>query len=182
NAETIMTVNLGTRGADAARNLVEYCNHPSGSYWSDLRRSHGYEAPHKIKTWCLGNEMDGPWQIEAKTAEEYGRIATDTAKVMKWADTSIELIVCGSSNSSMPTFPQWEATVLDHTYEHIEYLALHQYYINSDTTTSDYLGNSLDFDRYIKSAISTIDYVKAKKRSNKTINISFDEWNVVNPN
>ncbi len=88
----MMAVNLGTRGADAARTLVEYCNHPSGTYWSDLRRSHGYEKPHRIKTWCLGNEMDGPWQICRKTAEEYGRIASETVKVMKWVDPDIELI------------------------------------------------------------------------------------------
>lgn len=84
NAEVNMAVNLGTRGIDAARNLVEYCNHPEGSYWSDLRKSHGYEKPYGIKTWCLGNEMDGPWQIGHKTAHEYGRLAAETAKVMKW--------------------------------------------------------------------------------------------------
>lgn len=95
NTEVNMAVNLGTRGIDAARNLVEYCNHPKGSYWSDLRRSHGYEQPYGIKTWCLGNEMDGPWQIGHKTADEYGRLAAETAKVMKWVDPSIELVACG---------------------------------------------------------------------------------------
>ncbi len=75
-----MAINLGTRGPDEARNLVEYCNHPSGSYYSDLRRSHGFEAPHSVKVWCLGNEMDGPWQIGHKTAEEYGRVALEAQK------------------------------------------------------------------------------------------------------
>ena len=102
-AEVMMAVNLGTRGPDEARNLVEYCNHPGGSYYSDLRKSHGFEKPHNIKIWCLGNEMDGPWQIGHKTADEYGRIAWETAKVMKWIDPPIELVACGSSNSSMPT-------------------------------------------------------------------------------
>ena len=95
----------------------EYSNHPSGTYWSDLRIQHGYKDPHNVKTWCLGNEMDGPWQIGAKTAVEYGRIACETAKVMKWVDPTIELVACGSSGLGMPTFPDWEATVLDLAYE-----------------------------------------------------------------
>jgi len=119
NIEINMAVNLGTRGVEAARNIVEYCNHPSGSYWSDLRIKNGAKEPFKIKTWCLGNEMDGPWQIGAKTAEEYGRIAAEAAKAMKWTDESIELVACGSSSSQMPTFASWEATILEHTYEYI---------------------------------------------------------------
>jgi alpha-N-arabinofuranosidase len=178
--EVIMSVNLGTRGADAARNLVEYCNHPGGSYWSDLRAAHGYKEPHAIKTWCLGNEMDGFWQIGTKTAEEYGRLAVETAKVMKWTDPSIELVACGSSLDSMPTFPSWDSTVLEHTYEHVNYLALHQYYFNRDDKSDNYLAKSVGFDNYIRSAISTMDYVKAKLRSKKTMYISMDEWNVVN--
>ena len=124
DAEVMMAINLGSRGIDAARNFVEYCNHPGGTYWSDLRRSHGYEEPHNIKIWCLGNEMDGPWQIGHKTAEEYGRIALEAGKVMKLVDPTIELVACGSSNTDMPTFAQWEATVLDHTYEHRLYFTI----------------------------------------------------------
>ncbi|RVT61645.1 alpha-N-arabinofuranosidase [Niallia taxi] len=177
-AEVNMAVNLGTRGIDAARNLVEYCNHDSGSYYSDLRISHGYREPHKIKTWCLGNEMDGPWQIGHKTAAEYGRIAQEAAKVMKWVDPDIELVACGSSNRSMPTFAEWEATVLDHTYDHVEYISLHQYYGNHSNDISNYLALSLEMDDFISSVVSIADYIKAKKRSKKKIHLSFDEWNV----
>ncbi len=177
-AEVNMAVNLGTRGVDAARNLVEYCNHPSGTYYSDLRISHGYKEPHKIKTWCLGNEMDGPWQIGAKTATEYGRLANEAAKVMKLVDPSIELVACGSSSRTMPTFADWEATVLDHTYHNVEYISLHQYYGNRSNDIANYLASSLEMDDFIKSVISIADYIKSKKRSKKTINLSFDEWNV----
>jgi len=177
-AEVMMAVNLGTRGPDAARNLVEYCNHPGGTYWSDLRKANGYNEPHNIKVWCLGNEMDGPWQIGHKTAEEYGRIACETAKVMKWVDPTIELVACGSSNSGMRTFTEWEATVLEHTYEYIDYISLHTYYGNPDNDTANFLARSLDMDNFIKSVVSICDYVKAKKRSKKTVNLSFDEWNV----
>jgi alpha-N-arabinofuranosidase len=177
-SEAMMAVNLGTRGPDAARNLVEYCNHPGGSYYSDLRKQHGYANPHKIKTWCLGNEMDGPWQIGAKTAEEYGRIACESAKVMKWVDPAIELVACGSSSSGMKTFPEWEATVLDHTYDHVEYISMHIYYGNRENDTSNFLAKSMDMDAFIRTVIATCDYVKAKKRSNKQMYLSFDEWNV----
>lgn len=177
-SEVMWAINLGTQGVDDARELVEYANHPSGSYWSDLRAEHGYKLPHGIKTWCLGNEMDGPWQIGQKTAEEYGRIAVESAKVMKWVDPSIELVVCGSSSSSMKTYPEWERTVLDHTYDHVEYLSLHQYYGNRDNDTPNFLANSMDMDQFIRSVTATCDYIKAKKRSKKTMNLSFDEWNV----
>ncbi|CAM3564063.1 alpha-N-arabinofuranosidase [Marinicrinis lubricantis] len=178
NTEVMMAVNLGTRGIDAARNLVEYCNHPGGTYWSDLRKSHGYQEPHKIKTWCLGNEMDGPWQIGHMNAEDYGKKALEAAKVMKWVDDSIELVSCGSSSTGMKTFPEWEATSLDITYEAVDYVSLHQYYGNPNNDTESYLAKSLDMDHFIKTVISTCDYIKAKKRSKKTLMLSFDEWNV----
>jgi len=132
NTEPMMAVNLGTRGMEAARDILEYCNHPGGTYWSDLRKKHGYEEPHAVKLWCLGNEMDGPWQIGAKTATEYGRLAAETAKIMKWVDPTIELVACGSSARSMPTFIQWEEEALTHGYAHVEYLSPHSYYGNRD--------------------------------------------------
>ncbi len=176
--DVMWAINLGTQGIDEARNVVEYANHTSGSYWSDLRISHGYKQPHAIKTWCLGNEMDGPWQIGAKTAVEYGRIACESAKVMKWTDPTIELVACGSSGRGMATYPEWEATVLDHTYEHVEFLSLHSYYGNHGNDTPTFLGRSLEMEDFIRSVTATCDYIKAKKRSKKTMYLSFDEWNV----
>ena len=174
----MMAVNLGTRGIEAARDILEYCNHPSGTYWSDLRRSHGYAEPHAVKLWCLGNEMDGPWQIGAKTATEYGRLAAETAKVMKWVDPTIELVACGSSARSMNTFVAWEEEVLTHTYDHVEYLSLHTYYGNPGNDLPLFLAQSTQMDRFIEEVVSICDYVKAKKRSKKDIHLSFDEWNV----
>lgn len=177
-SEVNMAVNLGTRGLDAARNLVEYCNFEGGTYWSDLRKQNGAEKPFKVKTWCLGNEMDGPWQIGAKTPQEYGRLAAETAKAMKWVDESIELVVAGSSWFGMPTFGEWELTVLDHAYEHVDYLSLHIYFGNEKNDLPNFLAKSLEMDGFIKGVIAMCDAVKAKKHSDKTINLSFDEWNV----
>jgi alpha-N-arabinofuranosidase len=176
--EPMMALNLGTRGVDAARNLVEYCNHPGGSYWSDLRKSHGAEEPHGIRLWNLGNEMDGPWQVGQKTAEEYGRLAFETAKALKLFDPALELVACGSSNDHMPSFPQWEATVLDHCYDKVEYISLHQYYKNYDDDLPTFLARSIGMDSFITTVSAVCDFVKAKKRSRKTVNLSFDEWNV----
>jgi alpha-N-arabinofuranosidase len=177
-AEPMMAVNLGTRGPDEARNLLEYCNHPQGSYWSDLRRSHGYQSPHGLRVWCLGNEMDGPWQICQKTAEEYGRVACETAKVMKWTDPAIELVACGSSSLQMPTFGQWETTVLLHTYEQVDYVSLHTYYGNRDGNTPRFLGRSVQMDEFISKVAGICDDIKVRKGGQKDIHLSFDEWNV----
>ncbi|MDO4273569.1 MAG: alpha-N-arabinofuranosidase [Eubacteriales bacterium] len=178
NTEIMMAVNLGTRGIADACNLLEYCNHPSGTKYSDLRRKHGIENPYNIKLWCLGNEMDGEWQIGRKTMEEYGRLSEETAKAMKLMDPSIELVSCGSSFKDMPTFPQWEAETLEHNYDYVDYISLHQYYGNAAGDSRDYLAQSDDMEEFIHTVVSVCDFVKAKKRSRKTINLSFDEWNV----
>lgn len=178
DTKPLMAVNLGTRGVDAARHLVEYCNYPGGTTYSDQRRHNGADAPFAIKTWCLGNEMDGPWQIGHKTAREYGRLAAESSKAMKLVDPTIETVACGSSMPTMPTFGSWEETVLDTAYEQIDYLSLHRYYSRNVYSPADYLARSLDFDAFIEGVVALCDAVKARKHSNKTINLAFDEWNV----
>lgn len=176
--EVMYAVNLGTRGPDAARNIVEYANHKGGSYYSDLRIQNGSKEPFGIKLWCLGNEMDGPWQMCHKTAYEYGRIANEAAKMMKWVDPSIELVACGSSHHDMPTFGAWEYQMLDECYDHVDYVSLHRYYGNPSNNTLEFLARSRDLDDFIKSVIAICDAVGGKKHSRKKLNLSFDEWNV----
>lgn len=178
NTDIMMAVNLGTRGPDEARNLIEYCNGSTNTYYANLRRKNGFEKPFGIKLWCLGNEMDGDWQICHKTAEEYGRVATEAAKVLKWVDPTIELVACGSSDPNMPTYGEWERTVLEHTYDYVDYLSLHCYYGNKAQDTANFLARAEDMDRFIKNTASICDEIKAKRNSDKTINLSFDEWNV----
>ena len=176
--EPMLAVNLGTRGADAARSLVEYCNHPGGTALSDLRRSHGWEQPHGAKFWFLGNEMDGPWQMESKSAEAYGRIATQAAKMMRWVDPTIELAACGSSGRNVPTFGRWEETVLEHTFDHVEYISLHTYINNYAGDAAAFLASPDLMDSFIEEVVAVADAVAARRRSSKRIWLSFDEWNV----
>lgn len=178
NTEVMMAVNLGTRGMDDARNLVEYSNFKSGTYYSDMRIKNGFKEPFNIKTWCLGNEMDGRWQMGSKTAYEYGRLAFQTGYVMKQVDPDIELVACGSSNMWMETFGEWEETVLNEAYEVIDYISLHSYYDNRDNDTANFLGCSINMDKFIKTVVGICDKVQKKKGEKKQINLSFDEWNV----
>ena len=177
-SDVMMAVNLGTRGAQDAANLVEYCNLDTDTYYANKRKANGFEKPFGIKTWCLGNEMDGPWQICSKTPYEYGRIACETAKMMKWVDPSIELVACGSSHIYMPTFGEWERTVLRECYDYVDYISLHNYYGNPTDDTPAYLASGVDMDRFIKTVASICDEIKAEKGSDKTVNLSFDEWNI----
>ena len=176
--EPMMAVNLGTRGVQEAVDLIEYCNHPQGTHFSDLRRTHGVEKPHDIKLWCLGNELDGPWQMGQKTAYEYGRLAAETAKAMRMVDDDIELVAVGSSNSRMPTFGSWEAEVLEQTYEHVDYISLHDYYEQDGDDLASFLASSTDMDAFIGAVVATADHVGAKLGSRKRLRLSFDEWNV----
>ena len=178
NSEIMYAVNLGTRGPQEARDIVEYANHPGNSRFSDMRIANGRKDPFGIRLWCLGNEMDGPWQMGQKTAYEYGRIANESAKMMKWVDPSIEVVACGSSSSEMPTFGDWELTMLNECYENIDYVSLHRYYANPTGDTAGFLARTMDMDDFIRSVVSICDAVKGKKHSKKQINLSFDEWNV----
>ncbi len=178
DVEVMEAINLGTRGVDAARELVEYANHPGGTRLSDMRIANGAKEPFDIKLWCLGNELDGPWQIGHKTPEEYGRLAQEAAKAMRFVDPTIELVAVGSSNSGMPTFGTWEQTVLRHAYDEVDYISLHAYYQEHDGDAASFLASALDMDYFIESVVSTADAIKASGKHRKQINLSFDEWNV----
>lgn len=178
NTEMMLAMNLGSRGLNDARNFLEYCNHPGGTYWSDLRISHGYKEPHNVRTWCLGNEIDGPWQVGHKSAAEYGHLANEVSKAFKYFDKTLETVVCGSSNDKMKTYPEWEATVLEASYDSVDYISLHKYFGNEENDTLNYFAKALDLDRYIVTIGGVIDYIKAKKRSTRDVKICFDEWNV----
>ena len=176
--EPMMAMNLGTRGLQEAVDLLEYCNHPGGTDLSDRRIAHGATQPHDIRVWCLGNEMDGPWQLGHKTAEEYGRLAAETARAMRQFDPDLELVACGSSGRSMPTFGAWEATVLEHTYELVDYISAHAYYQLAGDDYASFLACSADMDRFIRQVVATADHVAARLKSDKRVDVSFDEWNV----
>jgi alpha-N-arabinofuranosidase len=178
NVAPMMAVNLGTRGADAARNLLEYCNYPGSTYWSDLRKAHGWPEPHGVKFWCLGNEMDGPWQMEHKTATEYGRVAAETAKMMRWTDPTVTLAVCGSTSRTMPTFGRWDDEVLDHTFELIDFVSLHTYLNNYAGDTAAFLASPDVLDSFIEEVVAIADAVAARRRSPKRLMLTLDEWNV----
>ncbi|MEW1973867.1 alpha-N-arabinofuranosidase [Microbacterium profundi] len=178
DVEIMEAINLGTRGVEEARALVEYANHPGGTYWSDLRSKNGAADPFDIKLWCLGNELDGPWQIGHKTAAEYGRLAQETAKAMKLVDDSIELVAVGSSNRGMPTFGTWEHTVLTHAYNEVDYISMHAYYQEHDGDAASFLAEAVEMDAFIEGVVATIDAVKIAGRHTKQVDISFDEWNV----
>ena len=176
--EVMMAVNLGTRGLQEACDLLEYTNHPGGTYWSDRRIANGAADPFGYKLWCLGNEMDGPWQVGHKTAAEYGRLANETGKAMRLIDSEIELVACGSSNSAMPTFGSWESTVLELCYDTVDYISLHAYYEERDDDPLTFLASAVNMDSFIENVIATADAVRARGRHDKRINLSFDEWNV----
>ncbi|MEU0456533.1 alpha-N-arabinofuranosidase [Streptomyces sp. NPDC006129] len=176
--EPMMAVNLGTRGVEDAVRLLEYCNHPGGTELSDRRIAHGDKEPFGIRMWCLGNEMDGPWQTGHKTPEEYGRLAAETARAMRQVDPGLELVACGSSSSSMPTFAAWESTVLQAAYDLVDYVSLHAYYEETDGDRDSFLASAVDMEHFIESVVATCDHVRARLKAAKRIDLSFDEWNV----
>jgi alpha-N-arabinofuranosidase len=182
NSEPLLGFNLGTGTPEMAAALVEYCNVGKGTQWSDLRRKHGYEQPHKVKYWCLGNEMDGPWQMGHCTAREYGRKARDAARQIRVVDPDVKLIACGSSNTILDTYLVWDREVLEECYDQVDGISLHNYYGNTapltGNNTSRYLAMNLDMERQIHEIAAVCDYVQGTLKSPKRLWLSFDEWNV----
>ena len=178
NAAPMLGVNMGTGTIQTAADLVEYCNIASGTYWSDLRASHGYRQPHNVRYWCVGNEMDGPWQIGHLDAVAYGNKALEAAKMMKWQDPTIQTVLCGSSGDKMPTYPDWDRIALEIAWEHVDYHSMHYYAGNRDNDTASYLANAVEFENFVETLEGTLRYVKARRRSNHDVYLSWDEWQV----
>jgi alpha-L-arabinofuranosidase len=176
--EPMLGVNLGTGTIADAAALVEYCNAPTGTYYADLRAQHGYPQPHGVEYWCLGNEMDGPWQIGGLDSSEYGRKAREAAKVMRWQDPDLKLVLCGSSHTNLPSYPEWDRVVLETCWEHVDYLALHYYADNHDDDTPSYLAMAAQFEAHLDALSGLLRFVKAKLRSKHDVLLSWDEWNV----
>jgi alpha-N-arabinofuranosidase len=181
-SEPLLGMNFGTGTAEMAVAYVEYCNLERGTRWSDLRRAHGYDKPHDVRYWCLGNEMDGPWQIGQMQAREYGRKARDAARQMRVIDPGLQLIACGSSGTFMPQYLVWDREVLEECYDQVDGISLHAYYGNTQpltgNSTARYLAMNLDMDRQIREVGAVCDYVQGVRRSPKRLWLSFDEWNV----
>lgn len=178
----MMAVNMGTGTIEQAAALVEYCNAPTGTYYADLRASHGYRQPHDVKYWCVGNEMDGPWQIGHLDMHEYAVKAREAAKMMKWQDPSIKTVLAGSSNDQMPTFPEWDRVALETTWNQMDYLSIHMYVSNHhDQDTPSYLATAKRFEDFVDVMAATLRYAKAKARSQHDVYLSWDEWQIWHP-
>ena len=176
--ELMLVVNLGTRGVAEALELLEYANIPSGTTLSEARIANGTPEPHDVRIWCLGNEMDGPWQIGHRSADDYGKLAVQTARAMRQVDDRIRLVACGSSSRAMPTFGEWERTVLEHTWGEVDYISAHAYYQERDGDLAGFLASPVDMDRFIESVAAVIDELAERRGTTRPVTISFDEWNV----
>jgi len=178
HVEPVMALNLGTRGVLEAIELLDYANGVHETSFAQARAEHGHPDPHGIRMWCLGNELDGEHQIGHKTATEYGRLAAETARAMRMADPQLELVAVGSSASTFPTFGHWEAEVLEHTFDVVDYISAHAYYEELEGDPESFLASAVDMDRVIDTVVATADAIALRRNSPKRIMVAFDEWNV----
>ncbi len=174
-AEPYICVNMGSGTLLEASNWVEYCNHPGGTYFSDLRKKHGHPEPYKVKLWGLGNEMYGPWQIGHKNAPEFAKASLEFAKVMKWMDPTIKLVACGNGD------PEWDRPVLEMVVNRVDYIAAHHYTVTDDL--KDYyeiVASSAQMEATIRSSARTAESVSAWAKKSPPVAVAFDEWNILN--
>ncbi len=178
NWTPMIAVNLGTGTPEEARNWVEYCNSPAGTKYADLRDENGTSESHDVRLWCLGNEMDGPWQQGHVPADQYAIRAQQAAKLMKDVDPSIELVVCGSAEIGLPSYMEWDRTVLEYVGDYADFVSLHRYIGKWKSDTADYLAASNSIDQQIETMDGLCRYVQARAHSKKRYYLAFDEWNV----
>ena len=178
NTEALYTINLGTGNINDAIHLVEYTNHEGGTYWSDLRKQYGHEKPYGVKTWYLGNETDGPWQIGSweKDPRGYGVFANEVSKAIKWVDGNIETVACVSCSPFMAHYPEWDHSVIEQCYESVDYISMHHYHIAPVGDYKALLGGSVYFEDYINTEVALCDYMQTKLRADKKMMLSFDEY------
>jgi len=177
--EPYICVNLGTGSWTDAQQWVEYVNSSQDTAMTRLRKENGRRDPWKVTYWGLGNEMDGPWQMGHRTADDYGKFALEAAKLMKWTDPSIKLIAAGSSHfASGIDWIGWNRTVLEYLKRHIEYLAIHLYVGNRDNDYPEFLTSSIDLNERIKTTEGIINAAMSGEPRDRKIHIAWDEWNV----
>jgi alpha-N-arabinofuranosidase len=174
----MLAVNLGTCGPKEAEALLEYCNLQAGTHWAERRAANGSREPYGVKVWCLGNEMDGPWQAGHVPAEEYARRAEQAAKLMKGLDPTVELVACGSSGRGMSTYLTWDRVVLEYCWNEVDYISAHRYSENRRNDTAWFLAEGVEIERVIRDYAGLIAFVRGMKRSDRNVYLSFDEWNV----
>ena len=176
--EPMLTVNLGTGTPEEARDWVEYCNAPVGTRVANERAANGHPDPYRVRLWCLGNEMDGSWQLGHVPARDYAIRAQQTSKLMKDLDRSIKTVLSGSSATWMPTFAEWDREVLRYVGDHADYISLHRYVDNRADDTPDFLASGASIDNQIEAIDAVCRAVQAERRSDKRQYLCFDEWNV----
>jgi len=176
-AEPYICINAGLGTVDDARHWVEYCNESRHTYWADQRRKNGREAPYKVKYWALGNEIDGPWQLGNKSAEEYAKFALETAKAMRLVDRDIKLVASGSSNYGADWIA-WNRTVASVLRNTADYIAIHTYINNRDNDLERFLGWSQTIDHYIEVTAALIKQAQSGQPNPRPLYVAYDEWNV----
>ena len=177
--EAYLCINAGLGSVEDARNWVEYTNESANTYWAQQRRKNGRDKPWNVKIWGLGNEIDGPWQLGHKNAEDYAKFALEAAKAMRRADESIKLIASGSSNFGPGSdWVGWNRTVLERLKNEIDYISLHTYVGNRTNNFEEFMGFARDLEDRIEVVKGQIRAVRVGNPAARPIHIAFDEWNV----
>jgi alpha-N-arabinofuranosidase len=190
NIAPYLCVNCGDGDMREAQDWVEYCNGTTNSSLANLRRKNGFDEPHRVEFWGIGNEVDGPWQIGYKTPQEYARAATEFAKVMKCTDPNIKLVGSAVSlweDHPFPLFPvqptEWvERTqlLLEQGGEYLDYLAIHRYANpNINDPFETYMAFAADFDARLTAYEGLIQSVSLERGIKRSIKIAVDEYGMM---
>lgn len=176
-SEPYFVVNAGDGDLREARDWVEYCNGSTDTELVRLRAAHGHPEPHRIRYWGVGNEVDGAWQIGAKTAGEYARTYHEFAKVMRWTDPAIQLVASGTSD--------WDGDIVERVQllveeagDLIDYVSIHWYVGDKAGDSAAYLATSELIEARLGAYEGLMRGMTLGRRLQDPIPLAVDEWNV----
>jgi|GEM_PF-935586 len=165
---------------------LDYIFSIGDGYYPNLRRKNGHQDPYVVDYICIGNEEDGSWEFCQHTPESYAHFAREAAKLIRYFSPETKIIVCGTSNPAVPTYPEWDRILMETVYDYADFLSIH--YIRSvnpgvklgakepDLGVEDLAYLSTEFSNFIETSESVIKYAKTKNKSDHDVKISIEEW------
>lgn len=173
--EPYICTNAGTGTPEEMSDWVEYCNLNIGK-WGRMRMANGYEEPHNVKYWSVGNENWGAHELGARTVQEWGPLVRESAKLMRSVTKDAKLFAAATSDKN------WTMPLLREAGYMLDYISIHGYWdpLFHYNNPASFLDCMMRTDAPENDIQRTINILEEAGFGNGRIKIAYDEWNLKN--
>lgn len=171
--EPYICTNAGTGDEEEMSNWMEYCNLPCEGEYARRRIANGYTEPHNVKYWSIGNENYGGWEIGAKSAEQWGRLVLEAAKMMKHVDPTTQL-----SAAALPDI-KWNTHLLESAGSRLDWISIHGYWdgLWEENISANYK-QCMAYTNNLDAGLNKVRGLLMAYGLEKCIRVAYDEWNL----